>query len=565
MKQKLLIIFFILINTFFVFIQNSRVTVLGDLTYIIDHAYRISIGQVLYKDFGVLVVPGTFLIQALIIHICGLTFLPQIAYCCLISAATVFLTYKILFFLNPGDNLNFIYLLPAVIAGGYVIYPHPFYDIDCTFFILLSMYFLLFGFYNKFKFSNLFFNGILCVIPFFFKQNLGIFYLFSIHLIILVSVFFKQNYLNFRKYLIFITGTIFVIAAALIIISFTCGIENYYYWTFTLAQSGKGLGSGGFIQILISLVKTYYLKIFTLAYIASFLSIYICRSSGKNKRLIGFFFILTFALFFLILPLISIVMDRNFFETFSNIWIYMIVINIIYSGILLMRKSYENIFLELFILSPVFIINGGLLGGDLLYTTYSFWPFFSIIICFTVITVIKLKIAEPGFIKIVFSGLSLYTIIVLFFYINNNYRLRYIHLDGEITSSSYPTLRGLSTPGNYLTELQKLLEFTDKEIPRADGILVIPAEDPFYFASDRRPEFPINYFHRLNIPESDDNLIDMINNSQIKWIIVKTKPQYDMDFVDKNILNFDYLLNKLNSNFKLYHTLNSYQIFKKNS
>jgi hypothetical protein len=51
--------------------QNSRLAVLFDLTYVLENAYRISLGQVPYRDFPLPHAPLTFLIQAALIKLTG--------------------------------------------------------------------------------------------------------------------------------------------------------------------------------------------------------------------------------------------------------------------------------------------------------------------------------------------------------------------------------------------------------------------------------------------------------------------------------------------------------------
>ena len=55
----------------FVLWQNTHLTVLWDLSYILENATRISLGQVPYRDFPFPYAPATFLVQAAIIKLFG--------------------------------------------------------------------------------------------------------------------------------------------------------------------------------------------------------------------------------------------------------------------------------------------------------------------------------------------------------------------------------------------------------------------------------------------------------------------------------------------------------------
>jgi hypothetical protein len=49
--------------------QNSRLAVLWDLSYVLENPYRISLGDVPYRDFPFAHAPLTFLIQAALIKL----------------------------------------------------------------------------------------------------------------------------------------------------------------------------------------------------------------------------------------------------------------------------------------------------------------------------------------------------------------------------------------------------------------------------------------------------------------------------------------------------------------
>jgi hypothetical protein len=51
--------------------QNSRLAVLWDLSYILENSFRISLGDIPYRDFPFPYPPLTFLIQAALIKLNG--------------------------------------------------------------------------------------------------------------------------------------------------------------------------------------------------------------------------------------------------------------------------------------------------------------------------------------------------------------------------------------------------------------------------------------------------------------------------------------------------------------
>src|SRR5215470_3081920 len=60
--------------------QNSRLGVLWDLSYILENSYRISLGDMPYRDFPFPYAPLTFMVQAVIIKLTGRVFWHHIVY-----------------------------------------------------------------------------------------------------------------------------------------------------------------------------------------------------------------------------------------------------------------------------------------------------------------------------------------------------------------------------------------------------------------------------------------------------------------------------------------------------
>src|SRR6266403_6058397 len=79
-----------------VFWQNARLAVLWDLSYILENSYRISLGDVPYRDFPFPYAPLTFLIQAALIKLSGRHFLHHVIYCAAASLLATLLTWRIL-------------------------------------------------------------------------------------------------------------------------------------------------------------------------------------------------------------------------------------------------------------------------------------------------------------------------------------------------------------------------------------------------------------------------------------------------------------------------------------
>lgn len=128
--------------------QNSRITVLYDLCGVLEPAYRMSLSDRPYADFPFPYAPLTFLIQSWIIQLWGTVYWHHVAYSAVIAGLATVLTWRILLSLFRDSLLRpaltaFLLSLPLIPLGVYCIFPHPFYDPDAMFFILISIALIL--------------------------------------------------------------------------------------------------------------------------------------------------------------------------------------------------------------------------------------------------------------------------------------------------------------------------------------------------------------------------------------------------------------------------------------
>src|SRR5262245_3762386 len=89
-------LFLFLATALVVIWQNSRLGVLWDLSYVLENSYRISLGDVPYRDFPFPYPPLTFLIQAAIIKFSGRVFWHTTAYCAVMGGLATILTWRII-------------------------------------------------------------------------------------------------------------------------------------------------------------------------------------------------------------------------------------------------------------------------------------------------------------------------------------------------------------------------------------------------------------------------------------------------------------------------------------
>src|SRR6185437_8963537 len=97
------------------------------------------------------------------------------------GGATV-LTWRILLNILRNEMqsprlIAFVLSLPLTVLGIYSIFPHPFYDADCTFVILLCILLLQRLPSDEFQPLLSFLTGAALVVPVFVKQNTGLAFL----------------------------------------------------------------------------------------------------------------------------------------------------------------------------------------------------------------------------------------------------------------------------------------------------------------------------------------------------------------------------------------------------
>src|SRR6266571_7491922 len=224
--------------------QNAHLAVLWDLSYTLENSYRIALGEIPYRDFPFAHAPITFLIQAAIIRLTGRVFWHHVLYCALAGGLGTVLTWRIL--RNVLDEakharlLTFGLSLPLIPLGIYSVFPHPFYDPDCTLAILIGI--LLLQQAGRKSSSRLIpiLAGISLVIPLLVKQNTGLLFLSSaIVLILAVTVWEKARHRSTQRYVMTMAGAAVTFGFVILLIHFTAGLKNYWHWTIQFAAERR--------------------------------------------------------------------------------------------------------------------------------------------------------------------------------------------------------------------------------------------------------------------------------------------------------------------------------------
>jgi len=504
--------------------QNSRLAVLWDLSYVLDTATRIALGQMPYRDFPLAHAPLTFAIQAGIIDLAGRVYWPHIVYCALVGGLSTVAAWRIVLNLL-GDGLTharllaFLLCLPLPVLGLYSIFPQPFYDPDCVAAILASLLLLQGMNERPASTARAFAAGAAVVIPVFVKQNIGVAFLVATGAVVtLLAVINLLRRQPARHYLFCLAGMACALALALVAIQVTAGFGNYWRWTMTFAAARRLPNFSDMAAIYADPGLLTGLACFGLGAIA------VCFNRGR-RRLIDFVAGAAISAPFLFAAA-SLWIDTDPSDHTGHLlalWPFTVIIGFV--GVALDRRSPVNLTTGL----PLIIIaaaQGAFLSQQLWGSTYAIWPLLSILLACTLGSLARYSKSTAWMPISAAALVSSSLLIAGFSYVATHVRLNYAQIDDAqphpVTISS---LQGLNLAGEQLPDFAELLVYAEKNIPTNDPIILIPGEDPFYFATGRRPQFPVLLFDRSTNPFSVEDLVRICVDRRIRWLIVKRRLQ----------------------------------------
>ena len=175
--------------------QCAHVAVLFDISYILNTAERIALGQAPYRDFPLAHAPLTFYLQAAIVRLTGRVVFHHVLYVAITGGLATVLAWRIALSLlrervTAAWTLALLLASPLIFLGIYCIVPNPEYDSDCGFWLLIALWMFVRLDSRKgpaFAFAA----GALACIPIFFKQNMGLPFLLAAAGSVLLLLIFK--------------------------------------------------------------------------------------------------------------------------------------------------------------------------------------------------------------------------------------------------------------------------------------------------------------------------------------------------------------------------------------
>jgi hypothetical protein len=533
--------------------QNAHVAILWDTSYVLDSAARIAAGQLPYRDFPFVHPPLTFLVQAAIIHFTGRVFFHHVIYVAVVGGLGTVLTWRLALAALRGRSANWAIALlvaaPLVFLGIYSIIPIPEYDGDCAFWILVALWLLQRADAPRTVASGLI-AGVGICIPLFFKQNMGLPFLAAaisaVVLMLVLTLVRREKDADGaherRMLLSVLAGACVTLVAAALVLHWTVGIGNYIHWTIEFAGQRRLPGLGAMLAVFRDPSLLWTLPCVGVA----LATLWFAPQRLRWARIAAFALLAAPFLFALASLLIYDDADERG-DSLLALWPLLIllaallaVVNLFGLGrkrLGLRRQSSLSALFPLILLAAIF---GTFMSQQLWGSTYAIWPLLALLVAELLAAVNRVegrfaaRDAAPTSAKWfvpAFAALISVTLLVCGgFYIASEERISYVNFpDRPIEHSAFPQLAGMSTPGPYLPELDELLRYAQANIPRDDGLILIPGEDPFYFATGRVPRFPVLLFDPTTDPYSPVETGTLVRSNNIRWLIVKRDLQIKVD------------------------------------
>ena len=113
--------------------------------------------------------------------------------------------------------------------------------------------------------------------------------------------------------------------------------------------------------------------------------------------------------------------------------------------------------------------------------------------------------------------------------------------------------------GTWLPDFEELVAYSNREIPQADAILMLPGEDLFYFTTGRTPQFPVVMLDNTVNPYCATQIVHLARQRNVRWLIVKRTLQ-----LQEEPLSFrPQLIELLSHDFSPAESLNNYDIYRR--
>jgi 4-amino-4-deoxy-L-arabinose transferase-like glycosyltransferase len=539
----------------FVLWQDAHLTVLWDLSYILENSWRMACGQLPYRDFPFPYAPLTFTTQAAIVWLFGRAVWHHYVYAALAAGAATLLTWRIARQLLqdarlPRGTVAFLLAAPLVFLGTGSVFPHPFYDADCTLSVLFCLWLMLRAEQMGFPHALSFAAGAALVLPALCKQNTG--------LAFLLAALFCVGFLALWRLRAawMLAGAATGIAVTLAAIQLSVGLGSYLHWTLGFAAARRLPGLPLILSIYAdrALLPGY-------AAVAAGALLYRAHRGRRSRRWLAAA-LLSVPAAIALSGLLRFEDPADRVESLLHIWPPLLAASAMVALWQLPRARSLRTLAPLMLLGAV---HGAFLSQQLWGSTYALWPLLMLLIAALLVALAPRIIEgrEAPRHTLALSAATLFTSLALLvaggYYALSHERLDYVDMSGEMMRSRLPALRGLAMRGEWLPEFEQLAAYAQANTPAGDVILSIPGEDLFYYATGRVPGFPVLMMDHTINPYTAAELAQLAAVRHVRWVIVKRRLQLQ----EEPIPFRDELLQRLAPEFEPAASLDNYDLYRR--
>lgn len=548
-------------SAFFVYMMSDRIIAPGDWAYIMEPAYRVTLGQMAYRDFFLVLTPGIIYTVAGLMLFGGGN-LPMLVFTIISQGVTVVLTYSIYRRVTKDATLSLFLVLPTA-ATFQAFYPFPSYETGAMLFILGALLCALKGLERKSSVALWVFAGVLAAIAPLFKQNTGGAYLVFFHVAIILARFVSHTPPTWKNILSALVGSAAVSAAFFGWIIGAGALDNFIYQTFTFPGQIRNP-----LELLPKLALNYF-NVYALALYASAAGGFLLlrRLFGGAYRKISFrgAALLAFVGFPALLALALELAGkspaynlRNYYGSVSTALILAGIATLAYDLFNAKRRKLAPT--EPLVLAPIVVIAVSHLSQGI-YGSSLFLEFPNIMLIGAILLKrheAKIESAER------LVGTAVATVAVALFMGYTSWGLLRYHFNAFPESiyndAKHPKLNFIGTPHTVLQNMDSLAFYIQENIPKKDPIVEIPYTDPIYYLTDRVPPVFFSSFDMyppiggsFPLERTDEQLF----RNNIKWFIIRLEPHPD----DEYLYPYYEVMNKIRNKYTKVDSLPGYEIY----
>ena len=550
-KFEFIVVTFIIVFSEIVLFRNTGVNnALVDFTYQLENSYRISVGQVPYRDFFLVLTPGIYYLDAFFLKIFNQSNMGQVVLLLLIHLVQILISYFILKGLTSNKKIQ--WMGTCVIAfSESIFYPFVVYNTASYDMMLLCIfYYLKRKNRNSYTGKNAFMLGILLTLPIYFKQNFGLFFMIAFYFYLITQDVTEKK---MQRTIGLFSGTM-ISGMSFVLFLYLQGvaISQFIFQTLIFPGEAKHPGRVILTNCLAAIEKSIILYGILLLVVALFIT-YSAFSKKYTQTIALSVVIFAFIIFPYLVRLISgyIPYDNGSINVNSILWylLYYLIAFIWLKDCLFQNQLFSQ--KSILILSLFLFIFG-------IFTKRLDGP--SWIWVFAIVLMIEQEVlnnSKPFFI------VALMAMLVWNLYSARTVNLTWIDESGKLYQETNISSKffKIGANGRWIPEIENLSTYIQDVIGEA-RFVEMPCEDPIYWASLKTPQLDFFQAYPETCPYKMEDFAEIIDNDGIEYIIVKKNCQFKHYMINEDNVN-DFIDQISARGYLRIDRFDSYEIYRK--